>query len=368
MCRFRTQKTKAGIFIFPFLSAVLWLASCGNVRDPLPPLVRIPSRVGDLTAIQWGHHTTLKFTLPKLNTDGSTATTINQVKLFRLATPAQQLSKLDLKQFEHNAAVCLSLDQTQIAAQLEEGRLTLTDQLAEVPMGALSQTLVTYALRVFNKKGQDAGYSNLVTLQLISPLAPPEGLHVEAMAESSITLQWKRPARNLDGTELQPSVGYMVYRSETAQAKQRQLLTSKPIEETLFKDDSMALGPTYYYVVRSAVDSAGGIVESFDSAEIAATNPDLYAPKTPGELTAISNGKTVSLVWVPNMEGDLAGYLVWRREPGGQESKLTPKPILSPSYLDQAVEPGKSYQYRVQAIDTHGNLSAFSAEESVEVK
>ncbi len=64
------------------------------------------------------------------------------------------------------------------------------------------------------------------------------------------------------------------------------------------------------------------------------------------------------------MEGDLAGYNVFRWVEGGQPQKLNTQLIQVPSYRDETIEPGKKYFYAVSAVDLRGNESPRSAEAS----
>jgi fibronectin type 3 domain-containing protein len=57
------------------------------------------------------------------------------------------------------------------------------------------------------------------------------------------------------------------------------------------------------------------------------------------------------LIWEPNTEKDLAGYLVLRGESGGPLSPLTKEPIQETTYRDTTVRPGTTYEYAVVAVD-----------------
>lgn len=90
---------------------------------------------------------------------------------------------------------------------------------------------------------------------------------------------------------------------------------------------------------------------------------DNQAPAAPVGLVASEAGASdVQLTWTPNTEADLHGYLVYRGarllqgDPGGNPLLLA---ISTPAWLDEDVGDG-GFQWRVQAIDTTGNLSAFS--------
>ena len=61
----------------------------------------------------------------------------------------------------------------------------------------------------------------------------------------------------------------------------------------------------------------------------------------------------VSLIWEPNEEEDLAGYLVLRGVPLGETLRpLTLEPVIENTYRDTTGEPGVDYVYVVIAVDT----------------
>ena len=81
----------------------------------------------------------------------------------------------------------------------------------------------------------------------------------------------------------------------------------------------------------------------------------VYTPGEPG---------FVDLTWSPNNEEDVAGYFVFRQEPGAPPVKLNAEPVAAPAYRDGKVMAGKSYSYTVQAVDLRGNQSTASAPSS----
>src|ERR1017187_4409001 len=72
---------KQGVFIgvyrrssaaigFLLAAAALFVAGCGYVGEPRPPLANIPPRVSDLAALQRGGHIIVQFSVPALTTEG----------------------------------------------------------------------------------------------------------------------------------------------------------------------------------------------------------------------------------------------------------------------------------------------------------
>ena len=84
---------------------------------------------------------------------------------------------------------------------------------------------------------------------------------------------------------------------------------------------------------------------------------DTFAPAAPKGLTAIASDGAVNLIWEPNAEKDLAGYLVLRgTAPDGTLEPITPTPIQETSYKD-GVQRSVPYVYAVKAVDKAGNQS-----------
>ena len=78
-------------------------------------------------------------------------------------------------------------------------------------------------------------------------------------------------------------------------------------------------------------------------------------------------GPAIDLSWLPGSEADLAGYIVYRREPGAAADwlRISPgQPVVGPGFHDSNVQPGHTYTYAVTAIDQGGRESARSNEAS----
>jgi fibronectin type 3 domain-containing protein len=72
----------------------------------------------------------------------------------------------------------------------------------------------------------------------------------------------------------------------------------------------------------------------------------------------------IDLVWTPDTESDLAGYNLFRRENGGDWTKLNSDLIKASDFHDTDVQPGHKYFYSVSAVDVRGNESPRSEEAS----
>jgi hypothetical protein len=119
-----------------------------------------------------------------------------------------------------------------------------------------------------------------------------------------------------------------------------------------FDDPRLEFGVERCYVVRR-VEMAGHVaVESVPSPPTCVTPVDTFPPASPKSVALIAGGNGVSLLWEANTEADLGGYLVLRGEaPGDKLSPLTREPISETSYLDTTARRGRTYVYRVVAVD-----------------
>lgn len=125
--------------------------------------------------------------------------------------------------------------------------------------------------------------------------------------------------------------------------------------------DIVEFGRARCYTVRA---QRGGVL-SEPSPPVCLTPIDIYPPAAPAGLAAVPSEGGISLIWEPNAELDLGGYLVLRRDAGDATLRqLTDTPIGVARYRDTTVQPGTRYIYSVVAVDTQlplPNVSAQSA-------
>ena len=240
-----------------------------------------------------------------------------------------------------------------------------------------------------NHGGHRGAPSPRIAIPLVAPPAPPSALTV-TYTEKVATLSWRAPAgarkavQEAGGPDVLPSKpifvqaqasAYNVCELPAASAsapppggpivlKLPVPLNEKPLETTTFEDPRVEFGAERCYVVRT-VDTVGGLhVESEPSPKACVTFVDTFPPSAPRGLTAVASEGAIDLIWDPNTEKDLEGYLVLRGEaPGETLQPLTPKPIHETTYRDTSVRPGVRYLYAVVAVDKAmpPNRSAMSA-------
>ena len=140
-------------------------------------------------------------------------------------------------------------------------------------------------------------------------------------------------------------------------------LTPQPTANAEWVIKGVTFGQERCFQVR-AVDTVSGVVVQSPPSKTACVTPkDTFPPAAPKSLAAISGAGVVNLIWEPNTESDLAGYLVLRGEaPGATLQAMTPTPVRDTTFRDTTVRAGVRYVYVVVAVDTADpqNVSAQS--------
>jgi hypothetical protein len=209
----------------------------------------------------------------------------------------------------------------------------------------------------------------------VAPLSPDEVLPGPvrefrlAQEGESLVLSWLFPLENQLGQPLTQLRGFSVYRCETeGVGAQPGCLRDFAVvadidlaypkagqvkgEAVLYRDVKVKPGRRYDYKV--AAYGAGRYLGEFSRTLSHAWG---VLPQAPRELQAQPGDRTVSLTWAPVMrlaDGspavDLAGYRVYRRDPGEVVRRLTPEPVPAPAFQDVAVTNDVEYTYMVRAV------------------
>ena len=138
-------------------------------------------------------------------------------------------------------------------------------------------------------------------------------------------------------------------------------------------DRSFEWEKTYFYraTVVTRIHQAGKADSQFEGTDTPAVKiftHDVFPPAVPSGLQAVFSGTGqqpfIDLIWGPNVEADLAGYNIYRRESTGEPVKLNSEPVKTPAFRDMKVNSGRTYFYSVSAVDVRGNESARSQETS----
>ncbi len=373
------------------LAICLLALACGKKGDPQPPLPRGPNAVKDLAVEQEGDDAVLTFTFPDRLQTGAPLTDLGAIEVYRVVNPSASLTappraaagppppppsagstgelrglgttarrtatnvRLAEEAFYRDAGLVAGLDLAAIADATRGASVVYRDSILTLFRQEKGPSPLAYAVVSVRKNGERSPLSNIVVLDPeIAPQAPE--LMPPLLEEGRICLEWIAPTKNV----LQQPVeigGYRVYRRPLAQEAYETSLTAAPVPGTSFVDLTAPYGVPLAYTVR-AVLAKNPKVEGLPADEIVAEPRDIYPPKSPTRVDALSEGNLVRLLWDPVDSPDLAGYLVFRSDAGGPPVQLTKEPMLDPYFNDLAARPGRKYVYTVRAVDRAGNQSA----------
>ncbi|MCK5559939.1 MAG: hypothetical protein KAJ51_05075, partial [Thermoplasmata archaeon] len=120
---------------------------------------------------------------------------------------------------------------------------------------------------------------------------------------------------------------------------------------------------TYYYNI-SAVDEVPN--ESPLSKVVNCTTSDILPPATPTGLkvTLIEGENALNINWNANPEPDLHHYALYKSEDNGTFTWIANISAGTNYYIDTDVEPGRTYYYKISAVDFSFHESELSEAES----
>ncbi len=84
-------------------------------------------------------------------------------------------------------------------------------------------------------------------------------------------------------------------------------------------------------------------------------------PAIPTGLTATAQTASIRLDWTANQDEDIASYIVVRAEKSDSLFNTVGRDITGTAFVDNTVEQGTEYIYKIKAVDKSGNISEASA-------
>jgi hypothetical protein len=325
-------------------------------------------RTEQLAATQRGNAIILRWPKPNMDAMTSLGFDLQRIDVYRLIEAPGAPATLSEDEFATRAVMIGSVNHQQISVTPVGGDLMFTDG----PVTAARR--LRYAVRYVSARGQSAALSNIAVVEPNLKVAMPPGqVQVRDQAQNVVAITWTAPEQNVDGSIPAVVLGYNVYRRTGEPGRfDVPLNGATPVTATQFLDRQFDYGTEYVYSLRALSRGAGGeVIESSDSESAAHRPQDTFAPAAPEGLTAGSAMGVISLFWATSTEPDVAGYNIYRAEATNTSElkwvKLNQPPHALNTFRDEQAVRGKTYFYKVTAVDRAGNESGPSAIVSQEV-
>jgi hypothetical protein len=302
----------------------VFVAGCGTVGEPLYPALNIPARISDLVAVERGDQIAIYFTIPPSTTEGLAVRAIGSVDLRVGVNPT---GGFNMAQW---VATARRID---TPTPFHPGPLH-----REMPAQEFIGKEILVALRVGNTRGRMSEWSNVVPVNIETPLEKPSGFEARAVPEG-VRLTWTASNENT----------FRVFRKADQEKEPSVLATTDKPE---YVDTSTEYGKPYEYYVQGMHEKT----ESDVAGPKAITPKDEFPPAVPAGLTVSAGVGTIELAWERNTEPDLKEYRVYRSDENGPFVQIADG-LEGPSYSDRKIESGKQYRYRIAAGDRAGNIS-----------
>jgi hypothetical protein len=371
------------IFYFLFcLSAASLLTGCGAPGEPAERKSPIPVAITDLAASQQGNDVILIFTLPKENVERKPLKHLPAVEIFRAFEPASASANPSTPLVRpSNTELVVTIPAEMVDHFANRNQFRYVDSLSAENLSQNPGSEVVYTVRTRTSSKKVSADSNLISVAIRPAADPITDLKAEITREA-IVLTWTPPQKTIIGAA--PAIAtYGIYRAEsdTAQSDSAPPATTTattaqaPLFAHIadapgppFSDSQIQFGKKYAYSVRSVAQYDHVRVDSADSNFASVERLDTFPPSAPEGLVAAlipaqdQAPAYFDLSWSISPDNDIAGYNIYRSEDAvAGKNKLNPALLLTPSFRDMKVLPGRHYLYTVTAVNRAGNESPSSA-------
>lgn len=294
----------------------LLTVGCAKIGDPLPPFIRVPVPVGDLSVDQEGTEIVLRWTNPARNIDGSSDMDLQTAWIH-----------VDSQRFV--SAPVAAPGQAQEWRTPTRGRIGVTTR---------------FAVEVETTRMRRSALSNGVAWTAVDVPSRVRDLR-GFFDQNRAILEWSAPE-----SEVQPD-GYEVTRDGQPS------VAGSALTATAYTDPFVEAGRSYTYSVVGLRQVGERRIRGDRPQTVMVTALDRTAPRQPGapELTVTDQGAFVN--WPANTETDLAGYRLYRSvSEAGTLERVSE--FQNNAFFDRQYRAG--IYYAVSAIDRSGNESTTS--------
>jgi fibronectin type 3 domain-containing protein len=177
------------------------------------------------------------------------------------------------------------------------------------------------------------------------PPAAPIGLEGTIDTNGVVTLTWKKNTEN-------DLFGYKIFRANNPQ-EEMSVLSDVSISSAAYKDtvSIKTLNNKLYYAI-AAFDQRSN--QSAASTIIEIKKPDRIPPSAPVFTDYTIQGDKANLTWANSSDEDIAAHYLYRKEKNGDWQLIQQFNNSTNNYVDDKVESGETYFYKIVAKDESG--------------
>ncbi|MCL4558101.1 MAG: hypothetical protein M1491_05655 [Deltaproteobacteria bacterium] len=316
------------------LMAVTLAPRCGLKASPVPYPLAKPVAINDLTALARGNGVMLSWTIPDKNTDG---TALKDIKGFNLVRSAIPIKDIDTGKKE-------VYKQWRYDYRPGERYTTVKD------MDLNYRVRYSYLVFTVTKNDIVSDSSNTAVVSWDKPFLKPSGIRAKS-GDHFVELSWLSPTAYIDGSRINKTVYYNVYRSPKMGDFPLFPINPALISGTTYIDGDLKNDVPYFYEVTSVSKVHDTPIESVPSSQIIAVPADLVSPARPYGVSAAPLNGGIALSWEPNTESNVMGYYVYRESGNGKGFvRVNARPISGTTYVDTGARTGYT-TYHITAVD-----------------
>ena len=215
--------------------------------------------------------------------------------------------------------------------------------------GLAASTSYSYRVQASDTSGNLSALSNVVSATTQGPPSTPTNLTATAASAGKINLSWNASSSSAG------LANYIVQRCQGAGCTSFSQIGTPT--GTSFGDTGLTQGTTYVYQVQ-AKDVNGNLSGLSNSASATTQTP----PTAPTNVNASATSAVqITVTWTASSSTvGLANYIVQRCTGAGCTNFAQVGTPTATTFNDSGLSGNTTYNYQVQAVDTSGNLSAFS--------
>ncbi len=326
--------------------AVLAVGACGRRGNPVPPEVRVPQPVADLSATEREGGIELAWSVPRRRIDNTRLVDPGIARLYRVdddgAGEPRAAMLVDERVRGYTEIATFRLHDPP-SAYLRGNRIVYHDR-----RGLAYGRRYTYVVTTADAQGRTSPPSSRVSITYIAPPEPPQALRGEA-GDRTARLSWRAPARLVDGSPVTAPLAYEVLRAADFAAEPA-VVGRTEAGATSFEDRNLENDRAYTYTVRAVRTVGAASAAGEPGARVVVTPVKTTPPSPPTELVALPSRGEARLSWRPSPEPDVAAYVIYRAAAGAPPARVGAVRPPATTFVDRDVAAG-TYRYTVTAQD-----------------